>query len=54
MKLPHDSKGVRYHAGHQAGLIKNDIVQLLSRESDGTLSDNDIKRFRLLLSMAHV
>ena len=35
---------------HQGNLIRGDTVELLKKESDNTLSDEDIKKFRLLIA----
>ena len=44
------AKGSRYRARRQGNLIHNDVDQLLKKESDNTLSDDDVKKFRLLIA----
>jgi len=44
------AKGSRYRARQQGNLIHNDVDQLLKKEYDNTLSDDDIKKFRLLIA----
>ena len=44
------AKGSRYRARQQGNLIHNDVEQLLKKESDNTLSDDDVKKFRLLIA----
>lgn len=43
-------KGSKYRARQQGNLIHDDVEQLLKKESDNTLSDDDIKKFRLLIA----
>ena len=44
------AKSITRHSRHQGDLIHDDTIQLLKKESDSTLSDEDIKKFRLLMA----
>lgn len=43
------SKLVLIHATNQNGLIKLDSTMLLDKEADGTLSESEIIKFRILI-----
>ena len=44
------AKGITRRARHQGSLIHDDIVQLLKKEADNILSEDDIKKFKLLMA----
>lgn len=43
-----DGKLVLIHATNQSGLIKLDSTMLIDKEADGTLSESEIIKFRIL------
>lgn len=50
MTLSQKSKHINKKGLHQNNLISNDITILTEKESNGTLTEPDIKKFRLLLA----
>lgn len=44
------AKGITRHARNQGNLIHEDTLILLKKEAENTLSDDDIKKFKLLLA----
>ena len=47
---PVRTRGSRYLIRQHGNLIHNDVDQLLKKESDNTLSEDDIKKIRLLVA----
>jgi hypothetical protein len=44
------AKGITKHARNQGNLIHEDTLLLLKKEEENTLSEDDIKKFRLLIA----
>lgn len=44
------AKGITRHSRNQGNLIREDTLLLLKKEEENTLSEDDIKKFRLLLA----
>lgn len=44
------AKGITRHARNQENLIREDTLLLLKKEAENTLSEDDIKKFKLLMA----